>query len=61
MPSPLVATSHPSAASDLARLAIPLAIVTASIVAALWIDRGATITVSDATAAAPAASARAAR
>jgi hypothetical protein len=60
MPTPLVATSHPSAASDLARLSIPLAIVAASIVAALWIDRGATMTVSDATAA-PAASAQAAR
>jgi hypothetical protein len=44
MHSPLVATSHPSAVSDLARLAIPLAIITASIVAALWIDRGALVT-----------------
>ena len=41
MPTPMVATSHPSAASDLARLAVPLVIVTASIIAALWIDHGA--------------------
>jgi hypothetical protein len=46
---------HASAASDLARLSIPLLIITASIVTALWIDHGSVGAADEASGAAPSA------
>lgn len=39
MSSQPVSTSHPSPRADLARLAIPLALVAIAVAATLWIDR----------------------
>lgn len=56
MPAPLVTAPHPSAASDLVRLAIPVSLVAASIIAALWIDHGSMVMADEASGATPAAS-----
>jgi len=58
MPAQLVTAPHPSAASDLVRLAIPVSLVAASIIVALWIDHGSMAAADEASRAKPAASAQ---
>jgi hypothetical protein len=58
MHAPLIAAPHPSAASDLVRLAIPVSLIAASIIAALWIERGSMAAADEASGATPAPSAQ---
>lgn len=47
---------HPSAASDLVRLAIPIVLIAAAVAGAMWIDRGAPAPADETTAATSGAS-----